>query len=527
MAPLTHRSAFGALVFALAVAAPSLATSEQVHLKSSDGTLNVEGVFVDYQNEVYTIKTDLGNLRVKADGVRCEGAACPVFESPEADLVIKGSDTVGVGLMPLLLAGYASHLDAEASIGPTRNYNEAFAELVGDGGYGDDIGSILVTSTNTSDGFDQLRAANIDIAMASRRIQPTEARALKSSGAGNMIDATQEHIVAIDSLVVIVHPSNPVEKISIDQLRDIYAGRLTNWRALGGNDAPITVIDRPNSSATHSVFYDGIFLDEAPEEGAGHVIVEGVNEMAASVNEDANAIGYTGFAFQRGAKALPLINDCGMLTEPDAFSVKVEEYALQRRLYLYNRADVDDVAKEFINYALSSNADGVIAKSGFIDLGVTRKSQEMSGARARALLNQNVDAYEGDFMLKMLAEMKNYDRLSTTFRFRTGSSKLDERGRFDMARLADFLEEQPDGTRVRFVGFTDNVGAFESNRQLSLGRAEQVIEQLKEFAGDRIAGIEIAASGYGEIAPSACNSSEGGRAINRRVEVWIEAAQQG
>jgi len=122
-------------------------------------------------------------------------------------------------------------------------------------------------------------------------------------------------------------------------------------------------------------------------------------------------------------------------------------------------------------------------------------------------------------------KLASYDRLSTTFRFSTGSSRLDERGVLDMTRLADFLADKPEGTSVKFVGFTDGIGAFDSNQTLSEGRAAEVMEQLREFAGDRVAGLDLSSTGFGEIAPSACNVNENGRAINRRVEVWIETAE--
>jgi len=124
----------------------------------------------------------------------------------------------------------------------------------------------------------------------------------------------------------------------------------------------------------------------------------------------------------------------------------------------------------------------------------------------------------------MLTDMVKYDRLSTTFRFRTGSSVLDPRGRSNLERLTDYLEAQPEGTEVQFVGFTDDVGAFESNRVLSVGRADQVLAEMRGFAGDRLNGIEMTSRGFGEIAPSACNTSENERHINRRVEVWIKSA---
>lgn len=528
MAILARRSTLSALAIAAVTIIPTAAVSDQVQLKSSDGTVDMKGEFVDFQDDHYIIRTALGDLRISAARVRCEGEACPTFEVDSADLVIKGSNAVGLGLMPLLVSGYASFLDAEASIKATEREGEILANLVGDGGFGDEMGSILVTSTSSGDAFTNLIDQSAQIGMSSRRILPVEARALKEGGAGNMVSAEQEHIVAVDSLVIITHPSNPVDQISIEQLREIYAGNITNWNELGGEDAPIKVVNRAEGSDTRAVFDTGVFGEAEAIAVAQQVVVDDSNTMASMVNDDPNAIGYVGYAFQRGAKALRLENECGMITEPDAFSAKVEEYALQRRLYLYNRGDVaDENVDNFLDFALSDDADGVIAKAGFIDLSVKRKSQDMSGARARALLAPDVDAYEGGVMREMLGEMVNYDRLSSTFRFRTGSSKLDERGRIDMARLTDFLEGQSEGTKVLFVGFTDNVGAFDSNRALSVNRAQQVIDELNAYASDRITGIEVAAAGYGEVAPSACNITEKGRAVNRRVEVWIEAAQQG
>ena len=127
-------------------------------------------------------------------------------------------------------------------------------------------------------------------------------------------------------------------------------------------------------------------------------------------------------------------------------------------------------------------------------------------------------------MQQMLALMADHDRLSTTFRFRTGSSKLDERAVIDMERLTTYLESQGPGTRIKLVGFTDSVGAFQSNQILAEGRASQVMAELAAYAGDRLADVEMSTAAFGEIAPSACNVSDSGRAINRRVEVWIQAA---
>lgn len=519
------RSVLAALTLSTALLAPAATLAQEVTLKSADGTVNLVGDFIEFSDNNYVIRTGLGDLRISAARVRCEGAACPTFGTTEADVAIAGSDTVGDGVMPLLLSGYAAKLGAEATVTATGQDGQILAELVGEEGFGDPIGSYLVTSTGSSDAFRTLLDNSAKIGMSSRRIRPEEARSLRDAGGGNMIDPNQEHIIAVDSLIVITNPDNPVDRLTTEQLRGIFSGEITNWSEVGGENAPIMVLDRQDGSGTRSVFVDAVFGDAEAGTPPNVTVIDSNNETAAFVNNDPNAIGYVGYAFQRGAQAVSLVNECGLTMTPDAFSARTEEYSLQRFLYLYNRADTtDDATQALLDYATSEDADEVIAKSGFIDLGVDRRGQTLDGDRARQLLDPNVDAYEGGIMRQMLSQMVDYDRLSTTFRFRTGSSALDPRGLLNLSRLADYLAAQPEGTNVLFVGFTDDVGAFDSNRDLSLGRAEQVMGTLADFAGDRLANIQMSASGFGEVAPSACNSTENGRQINRRVEVWIEAS---
>ena len=519
------RGMVSAVALAATIAVPSATVAQEVTLKSADGTVNLVGDFVEFTDNNYVIRTGLGDLRISASRVSCEGDACPTFDAVEADVVIAGSDTVGLGVMPLLLSGYAAFLGAEATVTATDTDGEILAELIGDEGFGDPLGSLLVNSTGSSDAFTKLLDRSAQVGMASRRIRPAEARALRDDGAGNMINPDNEHIIAIDSLVMITHPSNPINTLTTDQLRGIYSGQITNWSEVGGNDGSIAIYTRAETSGTRQVFEERLFGEGGLNSSANLIVAEDNNGMAAAINDDVNAIGYVGYAFQRGAQPVTLINECGINMTPDPFSARTEEYALQRFLYIYNRADtLDEESAAFVEYATSDASDDVIAKSGFIDLGIARQAQSLDSARGIQLLNADVDAFEGAVVREMMQTMTQYDRLSSTFRFRTGSSNLDRRGELNLERLADYLETQPEGSKVLIVGFTDDVGAFESNRDLSIGRAQQVQDTLQSFAGDRLAGIEFASAGFGEVSPSACNTTDNGRGINRRVEVWIQSA---
>ena len=510
------------LTLAAAMFAAAPAVADIVTLKSSDGTVNLVGDLVSFDGDIYIIRTDLGDLRIASSRVTCSGEGCPATAAVSADVTLVGSDTVGDGLMPLLMQGYATYLNAEVDTRTTAVDGELISSFTGEQGFGDPLGTYLVKATNSGDGFAALLEGTAEIGMASRRITPDEARALRDAGAGNMIDPKQERILAIDSLVVIVNRQNPIQEISLENLAKIYSGEITNWSQLGGTDLPILAATLAEDSATFSVFEDSVMTTGSMAASVTHV--DGNEEAASYVNDNPGAIAFVGYAFQRGQKPLNVISQCGIGTTPDAFSVKTEEYALFRRLYLYSRADLEnELAKQFLEYINSPEANAVTQQAGFVDLGIERQALGLSNPRASRLTGDaaSANSYEAAIIEELLAMMQNSDRLSATFRFRTGSAKLDPRGELDLAQLATYIEGLPQGTEVTFVGFADNVGEFEPNMRLSKSRAQQVAADLKALAGDRIAHVTLDAVGFGETSPASCNNSELGRSINRRVETWI------
>lgn len=324
--------------------------------------------------------------------------------------------------------------------------------------------------------------------------------------------------------MVIVNESNPLDAMSIADLSAIFNGEITNWSELGGADAPINVVDLIDGSGSKVVFNERIFPDGLRGAPASLQVVSDNVQASNIVSEDPNAIGYVSFAFLRGAKPLVIINECQLPMIPDSFSARTEEYGLQRFLYFYSRADQNNPkVQDFLNFATSSDADEVIAKSGFIDLGITRRAQPLDGPRGQLLANARLDNFERGIANQMLDLLPTHDRLSSTFRFRLGSSRLTPRGELNLLRLREYLERQPPGTRIIFVGFTDSLGAFTSNLTLAEQRAASVMAEVQRVGAETLDGIEMSSVGFGELAPTGCNDPAGGGSrINRRVEVWIE-----
>ena len=511
----------GAILTSAILASTALtATAQTVTLKSDDGTVSIDGELVSFEGGIYAVRTVLGTMRMSADSVRCEGEGCPKPVGP-AEVYIAGSDTIGVSLMPLLLTGFAGQTDGIAETVEDGD-NVVKASLIADSGFGDPIGNFTVQSTTSSDAFVRLQSPDTKIGMASRRIRPAEARRLRDSGAGNMIDLRQEHVVAVDSIAVIVHPNNPVDTLSLEALDRIYSGQIVNWSQLGGPNEPIRAFGRDEGSGTGQVFESRIFAASGRSRSSNVSLVSSNSEMTTAVRENPYSIGFVGSAFTRGTKPLSIAGVCGITSRPDAFSAKTEQYPLQRRLYLYNRADnLDQTTEAFLDFATSSAADDVVSKSGFINLGVSRLEQDVVEGRMRELVENTIDPFEFGVMRELLVDMFQWDRLSTTFRFASGSSRLDGKALIDVERLIEYLGTQPVGTQVALVGFTDGDGAFEANRALSIGRAQQVAATIEQAAAGRLSGVQFIAKGYGELAPSACNETLEGKRINRRVEVWI------
>lgn len=496
------------------------AQADVVKLIGNKGNINLEGNLIKFEDGTYTVDTGLGMLRISSNDVTCEGAACPQAGPIGGELTVVGSETLGQGLMPFLIEGYA--VERGGVIDTQRNVDGfTVSEIVGDSGFGDPIGTFRVASTSSGDAFSGLRNPDVKIGMSSRRILPAEARQLRNFGAGNLIDVKQEHVVAVDSISVIVHPDNPIKEISLANLDLVFSGRITNWAELGGANAPIVIYGRDKATGTGSVFAERVFSKSGRGIAASIRVVDSNVSMSAAVRADISAIGYVGSAFERGTRALTLIGSCGVTSEPSAFGAKTEEYPLQRRLYLYNRAEVDPTTQDFLGYVTSQAADSVIAKSGLINLAISRVRQDEGNGRVRSVLQNAVDPFEFQLAREMLLEMFEWDRLSTTFRFASGSARLDGKGQEDLTRLIDYLKTQPPGTEVSLVGFTDGDGAFGSNQELSVVRAQQVAQELINAGGEDLRNVTVVVKGFGELSPSACNDTLEGKRINRRVEIWM------
>lgn len=198
-------------------------------------------------------------------------------------------------------------------------------------------------------GINAVREGSVDIGMASRTLRPDE-----------MTDGIQVYQIALDVLGIIVHPSNPVDKLSLLQLQDIYRGKIVNWRELGGPDLAILPVIREISSGTRGAFDDLVLAGQTPVPTADVQVTAG--EVEARVASNPAAIGYVGFGNLRLDVKILAIDG----VHPSQQTALDGSYQLRRPLQLLIGPLSRSIAHTFVEFALSDEGQQIIADDGWV-----------------------------------------------------------------------------------------------------------------------------------------------------------------
>ncbi|HJP82712.1 MAG TPA: PstS family phosphate ABC transporter substrate-binding protein [Fimbriimonadaceae bacterium] len=223
--------------------------------------------------------------------------------------------------------------------------------------------SVTVTGGGSNTGIAALLNQGTDIANASRPMKKEE----KATAAKNNVEP-KEFAVAQDALSIIVNPSNPISELTIDQLADIYLGKITNWKQLGGADMNIVANGRDSSSGTY-VFFQEHVLKKQPfavtvlNNPATTAIVE-------NVSQDSGAIGYVGLGYVSDkVKAIMIKKDSSSpAVHGTPETVLGGEYPLSRPLFQYTAGEPAGAAKEWINWIRGADGQAVVKKLGFVPI---------------------------------------------------------------------------------------------------------------------------------------------------------------
>jgi phosphate transport system substrate-binding protein len=221
--------------------------------------------------------------------------------------------------------------------------------------------SVSVTGGGTGVGIAALIDKGVDIATASREMTTDEIKKANSNGINPV-----EHVIAYDGITVVVHPKNPISKLTFNQLRGIYNGSISNWKQVGGEDKPISAISRDSSSGTYADFKKDVLIgDEFRPDALTQATTGGI---VTEVAQNPNAIGYIGFAYvDNNIKVLSLDKGNGSVL-PTTQSILSGTYPLSRSLYFYTNGEPTGLTKEFCDFVLSEKGQNIVSKVGFIPL---------------------------------------------------------------------------------------------------------------------------------------------------------------
>lgn len=279
-------------------------------------------------------------------------------------LTVKGSDT-----MVILAQRWAE--------GFMRD-NEGVSVQVSGGGSGTGIAALLNGTT--------------DLANASRPMKDSE-RAQLQERRGKTAHETR---VALDALAVYLHDDNPVQQLTVEQLRKIYRGEITNWSEVGGPDRGIVLYGRENNSGTYAYFKEHVLddLDFAPRTQT----LPGTAAVINAVARDPGGIGYGGIAYAEGVHTIKLAEGDGEPVEPTMENATSGRYPLSRYLHVYSAGEPSGLAARFLEFALSEKGQELVEGVGYYPLpsdgagGEGQEVQEPGGATPTGATQEGAEA---------------------------------------------------------------------------------------------------------------------------------------
>ncbi|MEF9991413.1 MAG: phosphate ABC transporter substrate-binding protein [Paraclostridium sp.] len=213
--------------------------------------------------------------------------------------------------------------------------------------------SVEINQLGTSAGIKDAITGVAEIGMASRDLKPEEKK-----------EGLSQSEIAFDGIAIITHKNNEVKSLTMNQIKDIYTGKITNWKEVGGKDAPIVVVSREDGSGTRDAFQEIVGYDSTQLIKEAQ-ISDGNGNIKSTVAGNENAIGFTSFSYIDDS-----INAIGIDgIQPTAEKAKNGEYKLSRPFLLVYKEDaLSENGKKFIDYVLSEDGQKIVTEEGLISV---------------------------------------------------------------------------------------------------------------------------------------------------------------
>jgi phosphate transport system substrate-binding protein len=229
--------------------------------------------------------------------------------------------------------------------------------------------SVSVTGGGSGTGIAALINGSTDIANASREMKEEEFQQAGERGV-----APVEHVVALDAIAVVLNPGNPIDQLSIPQIADLFTGRITNWRDVGGENRPVVLASRESNSGTYVYFLEEVVRrgdSDNPDLFSPEALLLPSSEVIGlEVSQNPNAIGYDGLGYvtpsQKTVKVAP--SESGPFVPPTIETVKDGTYPIARPLFMYTRGEPTGAIKEYLDWIISEEGQRIVVELGFVPL---------------------------------------------------------------------------------------------------------------------------------------------------------------
>lgn len=452
----------------------------------------------------------------------------------EPEIRLAGPGEIVEVMMPVALENYAwrhngvldlfdDHMTTTEDIGELKHHAAGVGFEVKDNSGERILGLLGHHAHDPNEQISMLANGATDVAFVTGPVSAAEKAIMRDAGQGSLDANAQQRVVAMDGYVAIVSPVNPLSKIALEDLQKVFAGQITNWSQLGGDDAPINLYTYRTGHETflktRDVLLQPAGLTISPDAKEHRL----TRQIIDSVMTDVNGIGFVSYARRRGAKPLSLVMECGIEIDANPLTIKTERYPLVQRIAAFTRpGEQKPLVDDFLQFIESTDFDAGVEKAGFVSLNVEATSLLQDAQSFAVQVVGYTNPTEINRARAVLSFMDGRSSLTAAFRFLIDSADLDQRAERDLKRVVKFISENPDA-QYSVVGFADSTGGFPQNEVLSLRRAQAVIEALRRTDTDgKIGSVKLQAIGGGELNAVACNETEAERATNRRVEIWMK-----
>jgi phosphate transport system substrate-binding protein len=227
---------------------------------------------------------------------------------------------------------------------------------------------ISVTGGGSGTGIAAMINGTVDIANASREMKAEEITAAQANGIQPV-----EFVVARDAIAVVVHPSNPVDSLTLAQISAIYTGQIVNWHDVGGEDRPIVLLSRESNSGTYVYFLENVIRQGRTDSGLlfspETLLMPSSEGISAEIRQNPNAIGYDGLGYVTPDQKMIAVAGvaAGPFVLPSIAGVNDGSYPISRPLYMYTRGQPSGQIKAYMGWVLSDGQE-LVPRLGFVPL---------------------------------------------------------------------------------------------------------------------------------------------------------------